>query len=197
MNPSVIYDIGANDGSWTRGAKQVFPNAHYEQFEANQQHQAPGRHMVLLGDAEKEVPFFKAVGASAGANTGASIYLEVTHHYTPGKYTSETLRMVPLDVYAVRNNLPQPDLLKLDVQGAELDVLRGAQTILRNTRYVLMEAALHRWNKDAPMIEEIVAFMASNGFELVDIVDHHVTEGYLFQVDLLFARGLRKQSFYQ
>jgi len=197
MNPSVIYDIGANDGSWTRDARAIFPNARYEEFEANRQHQHPGRHMVLLGDTERTVDFYKATGQNVGTNTGASVYLEVTHHYTPGKYTVESLPMVPLDLYAARNNLPQPEFLKLDVQGAELDVLRGAETILRNTNYVLMEAALHRWNKDAPMIEEIIAFMASNGFELVDIVDHHVTEGYLFQVDLLFARGLRKQSFYQ
>lgn len=199
MNPSVIYDIGANDGNWTRDARQVFPAARYEQFEANRQHSQPGRHMVLLGDAEKDVTFYKAVGPDAGANTGASVYLEVSQHYTPGKYTTETLPMVPLDVYASRMNLPPPDMIKLDVQGAELDVLRGAESLLPTTKYVLMEVALHRWNKDAPMIEDVLSFMASHEFELIDIVDTHFTQNYLFQIDVVFAHkstGLRKQDFY-
>lgn len=199
MNPHVIYDIGANDGSWTRQAKTVFPYARYEEFEANRQHQLSGRHMVLLGDAEKAMTFYKAVGPGVGANTGASVYLEVTHHYTPGNYIAETLPMVPLDVYAERMNLPQPDMLKLDVQGGELDVLRGARSILSKTKYVLLEASIHRWNKDAPMIEEVISYMASYNFELIDIVDTHFVQDYLLQVDIIFAHkttGLRRQDFY-
>jgi len=199
MNPSVVYDIGANDGSWTRDARAVFPNIRYEEFEANTQHQRAGRHMVLLGDTEKEVTFYKAIGPNVGANTGASIYLEVTQHYVPGTYTSETLAVVPLDTYIVQKNLPSPDFMKLDVQGAELDVLRGAETCLRTTKYVLMEVSLHRWNKDAPMIEDVISYMSERDFELIDIVDTHFVENYLFQIDVLFAHkstGLRRQNFY-
>ena len=198
MNPSVIYDIGANDGSWTRSAKSVFPTARYEEFEANSQHAKEGRHMVLLGETTKEVPFYKAT--TPGSNTGASVYLEVTPHYTPGTYTVETLPMVPLDEYAARMNLPAPDFLKLDVQGAELDVLRGAERTLQTTRYIAMEVSLHRWNKDAPMIEEVFAYMASRGFECIDILDTHNVHNYLFQIDVLFAHrstGLRKEDFYE
>ena len=199
LNPAVIYDIGANNGGWTQEARSVFPQARYEEFEANRDHARPGRHMVLLGDSEREVQFHKAVKPTCQTNTGASIYLEVTDHYRPGTYTSESLPMVPLDVYATRASLPPPDLLKLDVQGAELDVLRGAETLLQTTKCVLLEASLHRWNKDAPMIEEVIAFLAARGFEIIDIADTHFTQGYLIQVDLIFAHvstGLRKQAFY-
>ena len=200
MNPVVIYDIGANDGSWTRDMKQKFPTSRYEQFEANSQHSRPGVHTVLLGDTEKEVTFYKATGSNVGTNTGASIYCEVSEHYTPGKYTTEVLQMVPLDTYVSRHSLPLPDMLKLDVQGAELDVLRGAETLLQTTKYVLMEVSLHRWNKDAPMIEEVITYMAQHEFDLIDIVDTHLVQGYLFQIDVIFAHrstGLRKQDFYQ
>jgi FkbM family methyltransferase len=200
MNPTVIYDIGANDGSWTRDAKQVFPEARYEQFEANSQHTKPGVHTVLLGETTKDVQFYKASGPSAGSNTGASVYLEVTHHYVPGTYTTETLPMVPLDDYAARAALPPPDLIKLDVQGAELDVLKGGETLLQGTKYVLMEVSLHRWNKDAPMIEDVMAYMSARGFECIDIVDTHTVKDYLFQIDVLFAHkstSLRKQDFYE
>lgn len=196
MNPSVIYDIGANSGCWTRDARQVFPGAHYEQFEGNKHHSVPGRHMVLLGETEKEVTFYKSI--SDTANTGASVYLETSQHFTPGKYVTETLPMVPLDTFVARRGLRQPDMLKLDVQGAELDVLRGGEATLQSVKYVLMEVSLHRWNKDAPMIEEVVRFMDDRGFCLVDIVELHMVANYMLQVDALFAHkstSLRKEEF--
>jgi FkbM family methyltransferase len=199
MNPNVIYDIGANNGSWTRDAKNVFPASRYEQFEANVDHTRPGCHMVLLGDSEKDATFYKEVGTNVGANTGASTYIEVTQHFTTGKYVAQSLPMIPLDIYVSRNNLPQPDMLKLDVQGAELDVLRGAQSILSHTKYVIAEVALHRWNKDAPMIEEVVSYMSERDFELIDILYTHFAQDYLMQIDVVFAHkstGLRKQDFY-
>jgi hypothetical protein len=104
-----------------------------------------------------------------------------------------------LDTYVRRANLPTPDFMKLDVQGAELDVLRGAESCMQSAKYVLMEVSLHRWNKDAPMIEEVISYMAERNFELIDIVDSHVVDNYLFQVDVLFAHKsteLRRQDFY-
>jgi hypothetical protein len=95
--------------------------------------------------------------------------------------------------------LPPPDFIKLDVQGAEIDVLRGASECLRTTKYVLTEVSLHRWNKDAPMIEDVVRYMADRDFEIVDIVDMHFLDNYLFQIDVLFAHktsNLRRQDFY-
>lgn len=198
MNPSVIYDIGANNGSWTAEARQVFPAAHYEQFEANKHHSAPGGHMILLGETEKDVTFYKSI--SDTTNTGASVYLETSQHFTPGKYVTETLPMVPLDTYVARHGLRQPDMLKLDVQGAELDVLRGGETTLQAAKYVLMEVSLHRWNKGAPMIEEVIRFMDERGYCMVDIVENHFVAGYLLQVDVLFANkttGLRKEEFFE
>jgi hypothetical protein len=152
--------------------------------------------MILLGETEKEVTFYKSI--SDTENTGASIYLETSQHYTPGKYVAEALPMIPLDTYVARKGLQQPDLLKLDVQGAELDVLRGGEATLRAAKYVLLEVSLHRWNKDAPMIEEVVRFMDDRGFCLVDIVETHMVAGYMLQVDVLFAHkstGLRKEEF--
>lgn len=198
MNPGVVYDIGANDGTWTRDSKSVFSNARHEEFEANSEHRRNGLHMVLLGDTEKTVTFYKAIGENVGPNTGASMYLEVSQHYAPGKYITETLPVVPLDSYVSTNNLPLPDFLKLDVQGAELDILRGGEKCLRNSKYVLLEASLHRWNKDAPMIEDIIIFMSERGFQLIDIVENHFVNNYLLQVDILFAHentNLRCENF--
>lgn len=197
MNPTVIYDIGANEGHWSRDAAKVFPSARIEQFEANSQHAMPGVHIVLLTDSEKDVTFYKLPGKAG--NTGASVYLEVSDHYTAGKYITETLRGIPLDQYVEQNNIPAPDFLKLDVQGSELDILRGAESLLAGVKYAVLESCIHQWNKGAPRTDEMVAFMAERGFEIIDFIDHQYVGGYLLYVDILFARrteNLRCMSFH-
>jgi FkbM family methyltransferase len=196
LTPAVIYDIGANTGSWTREVKTVFPTARVEQFEANLDHRRPGVHMVVLGDTERETSFYKS--RTDTENTGASIYREATTHFAEGAYTVESRQMIPLDTYLEREGLPPPDFLKLDVQGAELDILRGATTALRTVTCILLEVSLHRWNAGAPMIEDVVRWMDEAGFCMIDIIDTHFCANYLIQIDCLFARktsGMRREDF--
>lgn len=197
LMPTVIYDIGANAGDWTRDMKKVFPTAHYEEFEANPQHARPGVHITLLTDEEKEVTFYKLPGTTG--NTGASVYLEMSDHFGPGKYIAETRRGIPLDTYVEDNNLPAPDFIKMDVQGSELDILRGSESLLGGVKYAVLESCIHQWNKGAPRTDELIAFMAENGFEILDFIDHQYVGGYLLYVDILFAKrseGLRCTSFH-
>jgi FkbM family methyltransferase len=197
LNPTVIYDIGANEGSWTRDMKKVFPTARYEEFEANTQHKRPGLHIALLTDVEKEATFYKLPGTAG--NTGASMYLETSDYYRHGNYIEEKLPGIPLDTYVRQHNLPPPDFVKLDVQGAELEILRGAERLLTNVKYAVLESCIHQWNKDAPRTDEVVAFMAERGFEILDFIDHQYVGGYLLYVDILFAKrteNLRCMSFY-
>lgn len=196
VNPAVIYDIGANEGTWTNDAKKVFPTAHFELFEANAQHAKPGTNVVLLTDTEKDVAFYKLPGKVG--NTGASIYLEMSDHFAPGKYTQEILHGVTLDAYVDEKNLPPPDFVKMDVQGSELDILRGMKALLPGVKYALLESCIHQWNEGAPRTDELIAYMAENGFEILDFIDHQYVGGYLLYVDILFAQrteGLRCLSF--
>lgn len=196
MQPSVIYDIGANVGHWAKAMRSVFPTARIEEFEANPQHRRPGLHLVLLGDTEKEVPFYTS--PSDADNTGASIFVETTRHYAPGQAICTPLQMVPLDTYVATHGLPAPEFLKLDVQGAELTVLDGAQTCLQTATYVLLELSLHRWNKGSPMIEEVIRYMDERGYQMVDILDTHFYANFLIQIDVLFAHastGMRREDF--
>jgi FkbM family methyltransferase len=201
LNPSVIYDIGANVGDWTREMLIHFPNANYQLFEANADNkshiQEYNHHILLLGDKEEEnIPFYKIVN---GYNTGDSMYLEVSSAFQNNNYTLQYLKKQRLDTYIQQNNLPFPELVKIDVQGAELDVLKGMDSIIENVKHFIIEVSLHRWNKDAPMIEDIIAYMYNHSFYFVDIVDNHMINGYNFQIDILFSHkstNFRKENFY-
>lgn len=201
FEPKVIYDIGANKGEFARDMKRNFPLAHIECFEANEDNQGDlqefSHHILLLGDTVKEnIPFYKI---KDGYNTGDSMYLEVSSAFREGNYTTVFKKMSTLDILIKEKNLQIPEFLKLDVQGAELDILRGSEATLPHVKWIQMECSLHRWNAGAPMMEDCFAFMKERGFVPVDILEHHILPGnYLGQVDVLFAHtliGARKERF--
>ena len=180
FDPKVIYDIGAHDGGWTREMKSVFPDAQFILFEANSEHQSAlqdlSANLILLGSECRDmIPFYKN---TIGCTTGNSIYCEKTIYFTPQTAVIEHLPMYRLDTFVSQKNLPMPDFLKLDVQGAELDVLFGAGELLKTIKGCVLEASLHQYNANAPCMEDVVAFMKMNGFYLIDIVELHKVNGY-------------------
>jgi FkbM family methyltransferase len=201
MDPKVIYDIGGCEGSWAYNIKRLFPDAHLEVFEANPDMKSKieqyNHHIVLLGnESKKDVQFFKN---TVGCNTGNSIYLEQTVYFTPQTAVIQLMNMHTLNDFVKENNLKKPEFIKLDVQGAELDILKGMTDLMDSVKYFVIECSLHKYNKDSPMIEEIVAYLHKYNFVMIDIVELHRIHGTLVQVDVLFAHsstGMRKEHFY-
>jgi FkbM family methyltransferase len=102
--------------------------------------------------------------------TGASFFLENTPAY---KYWHtiplQTKLLDSFDVY------PEGiDLLKIDVQGAEVEVIGGAKETLKRTKYCLLECSLINYNHDAPRFSELIKKMNDNGFFIHSIVNEHV-----------------------
>lgn len=78
----------------------------------------------------------------------------------------------------------------MDVQGAELDIIKGGLPIIKNSKYLLLEMQLLMFNKGAPRIEEVISYLHSIGFKFIDIFDF-IYEGSqdLIQIDGLFING--------
>ena len=94
-----------------------------------------------------------------------------------------------------------PYLLKVDVQGAELDVLRGAETVLTETELVILEVVLFDFFEGGSRFAEIVAYMAEHGFAAYDLMDpaYRPLDGAMSQIDIAFARAdgvLRKEHIF-
>mmetsp|Transcript_115650 Transcript_115650/g.326975 ORF Transcript_115650/g.326975 Transcript_115650/m.326975 type:complete len:294 (-) Transcript_115650:53-934(-) len=191
-----VLDIGANVGDWTRVARRIFPEASFLLVEADPRH-APAL-------AETGLPFEIALLASRPNETvtfhttrhwltsGASLFPERTELYSdPHLSRPLQLRTRALDEVVAEHfgDASCCDFLKADVQGAEIEVLRGGARTLRNAKLVLLEAAVLPFNEGAPRFSELVAFMAAADFEIVDIVDAAHCEGVerVLQLDVLFA----------
>jgi hypothetical protein len=98
--------------------------------------------------------------------------------------------MRTLDSIATVDKVSGPLLLKLDVQGYELEVLRGAERLLQITEVAIFEASLIQYNEGSPLIDEIIAFMAERGFVVFDFCGQarRETDHALFQTDIAFVR---------
>ena len=83
-----------------------------------------------------------------------------------------------------------PDVIKLDIQGGELEALRGAPRALANAQFVQLEFSLIPFQKDIPLLDEIVVFMSKAGFRIFDIygICGRPLDGMPAQGECLFIR---------
>jgi FkbM family methyltransferase len=191
--PRMIYDLGAYRGGWTRLAAEVFPQAQFVLFEANADHagelaSSGHRHVIAALGAQDGVarPFHVP---QRGDATGASLYIEKTAHYAEPNLQVREIATARLDTLVARDRLAPPDLIKIDVQGAELDVMAGASRALQAASALIVEVSLIDYNKSAPLITEVMAVIDRAGFRCADLCEVHRTDrGFVLQLDLLVVR---------
>jgi len=103
----------------------------------------------------------------------------------------EKIKVITLDSFFGKGNLLERDiLLKLDVQGFELEALRGGIKALKEIRIIQAELSFVPLYKEAPLFLEVVSFLESQGFEIFTIFPgfRDATTGRLLQADGLFIK---------
>ena len=185
FEPKVIYDIGACVLHWTNEAQRIWPNAEYVVFEAMDSSEFLYKerglkyHMGVLSDTSgKEVDFYQNDYHPAGnsyyqenpeVNPEAPEYFNESHR--------RRLRTVTLDAVSRLKAFPKPDLIKMDVQGAELDVLKGAMETLTTVKHVILELQVVEYNKGAPLKDVVIKYMDEQGFDCMGIFSNAGPDG--------------------
>lgn len=105
----------------------------------------------------------------------------------------ETVTTVPvatLDSLVAKHDLSPPFVVKIDVEGAELEVVRGAKNTLQRTEAVVAETSILPRFVGAPEFAELVREMSQHGFAVFDILaaTNHAGNNCLNQVDVVFVR---------
>lgn len=169
ITPNVIYDIGSCVLHWQRHARRIWGNSKIYLFEANKDvkklYDKLGLeyHLGVLSDQDNKTVKFYKDPMNLGGN---SYYKENTVHYNETHAVTELSRT--LDSVVLENNWPLPDLIKIDVQGAEIDILKGAANCIKNCKDVILEAQHVEYNLGAPKVSAVIEYMQSIGFELVE-----------------------------
>ena len=81
--------------------------------------------------------------------------------------------MHTLDEIIRETGFPNPGIIKMDIQGAELRVLMGAPEAVASADFIQLEFSLIPYQKDIPLLDEIVAFLSSKGYRIFDIYGIH------------------------
>jgi hypothetical protein len=97
--------------------------------------------------------------------------------------------MTTLDSLTKGTAFAQPDFLKLDIQGYELEVLTGAEQSIQSTEAILMEVNLLGIYENAPLFHETVEYMGRREFQVYDLCSffRRPFDGALWQVDVIFV----------
>ena len=115
--------------------------------------------------------------------SGSSVFSEVSHF--PRKLTSRVTTR--LDTLLAGDGSRTVDFLKLDVQGYEIEVLKGAPRALGQAKAVLLEVSFLQVNKGCPLFAEVITFMDRAGFRAFDFFSQiRRRDGVLWATDILF-----------
>jgi hypothetical protein len=88
--------------------------------------------------------------------------------------------------YAAKGGIKRIKLLKLDVQGFEIEVLKGAEAVLSSIDYIYAEAHFQEMYKGGPVFTNLFDFLYSRGHQLVRMTKFNVDDGKLVECDMVF-----------
>lgn len=190
-----VYDIGAHVGKWSQHVKGICRDADFFLFEAN-----PAYDQIL---AQTGFPYIcgqvlsnpgrVSVDFYNGTNTGDSYYKETTKVYN--NQSSIQLPCTTIDQLIENHNLPKANFIKLDTQGAELDILAGAEGMINDVELILTECPIIHYNKGAPNIYEYLEYFRTRNFIPIGMFEEHIIEDTLIQIDLMFMKKEAKDRF--
>lgn len=196
-NHHLVVDVGANRGQFSLVARQLFPDAQILSFEPLA---GPAARFRAIFAADARVTLREAaIGPESASSTihiarhdDSSSLLPITERQNdlfPGtaEAGTATVKVGSLSEFITEEQIEPPALLKLDVQGFELQALRGCESLLHRFDHVYVECSFVELYAGQALAHEVVAWLEARGFRLSGT--HNMTRdaaGREVQADFLF-----------
>lgn len=192
FRPKTVIDVGVADGTFE--LYKAFPESRLLLIEPLKEFEPELKSILttrsgsyVLAAAGRDVKDI-VINVHPNHLHGSSTYKETMGAHADGYERS--IRMVRVDDVVAKEGLEGPFLLKIDVQGAEVDVLEGAKSTLASTEVISLEVSMFELMKGSPQFYDIVAYMKECDFAAFDVIPalNRPLDDALAQVDIVFVK---------
>jgi len=179
----VIFEVGSRDGLDAISLSKKYPNSQVYCFECNPLTVDICRNNIknslqtnihfydfALGKKNATIPFYSYVKDKNTIHeiesSGSSSFFKRTDYHQTQKHIKD-VDVVNVYNFCLDNNINKIDLLCMDVQGYELNILKGCESMIHNIEYIILESTkpnIQSVYNSSPTYDEINNFMKISGF---------------------------------
>jgi FkbM family methyltransferase len=197
----IILDIGGGIGASLKLFLDSFPDCKIMVFEpVSENFQAikirfpssPNIEFINCAagneNSEKQINIASRITSSSLLPLSADPDSQVFNESNLGKAGVETIRIVRLDDFFALNK-DEIGIMKIDVQGYEMDVLKGAGSTLKRTDIVVLEANNHEGYSGSAKYYDTDKYLREHNFALYDLLPSIVDNGKLKEWDMIYLNN--------
>ena len=195
-----FIDIGANCGQFALVARKYYPLARIDSFEPLKRpsqcfeslfHKDSNVHLhrFAIGPEKQTLPMHISKRADSSSilpigSNQSSIFpgTEETH--------TEHILVAPLNNYLKREDLASQVFVKIDVQGYELEVLKGCKSLMEHFDYIYVECSFIELYESQALADEVIKYLSDHSFKLAGVYNlFYDKKGIAIQADFLFEKN--------
>jgi FkbM family methyltransferase len=198
-NPNTFIDIGANKGQFSLAARHAYSDAAIISFEPLS---GPAEIFKKVFTKDQNIvlhqsaigPQKDTVEMHVSNREDSSSLLPIGNKQSsmfPGTEEShnEEIKVAPLNHFLSKKDLTKPVFVKIDVQGYELEVLKGSKNLIDEFDYIYVECSFVELYEGQALADEVIAYLANYSFKLKGVYNtFYDKKGIAVQADLLFSK---------
>lgn len=197
---AIIFDVGANSGDYTRELQRAFPGATIHAFEPNPtifeslKQTGAVAHCIALGSQPESLDLYNYEEGTGDGGGHASLHqgvFSIVHGVD--NVQSVKVQVTTLDLFCETHNIERIDYLKIDTEGHELDVLKGASRLLESGGIKAIQFEFNSMNvcsrvflQDFYQILPGFSFYRLDSNRLIPLNDYHA-ENEMFAFQNIYA----------
>ena len=196
INPETIIDIGSNKGQFIMLIEQLFSNKIIYSFEPlvealeiQKRFFNYKKNIFFYNFALGSNPSTKEFFITKRMDSSSFFKINKIKNKNYEIQSKKNIQIFTLDEVMVNKEIPKPILLKIDVQGYELEVLKGSDKILSKIDYLLIEVTDSEMYINQPISTEIIEYLKNKNFHIIkENVHLKIDNTNIVQKDLLFKK---------